>query len=152
MSCQQSLRSKTVVMNIFTFNVSTDFSGINSALEKLIYCSDNFSSYEPWHVNKCSPENSGSAYLHNAVYLTKVWTIFSGYRAGGREGRGTSARRLSITVTKALHKNTVFLTFTSYLYSSCTLCLNRNSEYFSSVSFTFPRKHINCLQSSSWLP
>lgn len=71
-SCQQSLSSKTLVMNVFIFNVSTDFSGINSALEKLIYCSDNFSSYEAWHVNKCSSENSVSAYLHNAVYLTKA--------------------------------------------------------------------------------
>lgn len=71
-SCQQSLSSKTIVMNTFIFNVSTDFSGINSALKKLIYCSDNFSSYEPWHVNKSSSENSGSAYLHNAVYLTKA--------------------------------------------------------------------------------
>lgn len=77
MSYQKSLSSKTVVMNIFIFNVSTDFSGINSALEKLIYCSDNFSSYELWHVNKCSSENSGSAYLHNAVYLTKA--TFSSY-------------------------------------------------------------------------
>lgn len=77
MSCQQSLSSKTVDMNIFIFNVSTDFSGIDSALEKLTYCSDNFSSYIPWHVNKCSSENSGSAYLHNAVYLTK--DIFSSY-------------------------------------------------------------------------
>lgn len=46
MSCQQSLSSKTVVMNTFIFNVSTDFSGISSALKKLVYCSDNFSSYE----------------------------------------------------------------------------------------------------------
>lgn len=64
-------------MNIFIFKVSTDFSGIDSALEKLTYCSDNFSSYEPQHVNKCSSENSGSAYLHNAVYLTN--DTFSSY-------------------------------------------------------------------------
>lgn len=159
-SYQQSLSSKTVVTNIFIFNVSTDFSEINSALETLIYCSDNFSSYEPWHVNKCSSKNSHSVYLHNAVYLTKV--TFSSYSMkdhpsvvtglGAGRVRRSFARRLPITVTKAFSKNTVFFKLTSYLYSSCTLCLNLNLEYFSIVSFTFPRKHTDCLQSSSWLP
>jgi len=46
MSCQQSLSSKTIVMNTYIFNASTDFSGISSGMKKLIYCSDNFSSYE----------------------------------------------------------------------------------------------------------
>lgn len=153
MSFQQSLSSKTIVTNTFIFNVSKDFSGINSALKTLIYCSDNFSSYEPRHVNKCSSENSGSAYLHNAVYLTKATfstysmkdhpSVVTGLGAGKVEG--VLLKGYLLLLLKHLLKILYFFKLTSYLYSSCTLCLNLNAEYFSSVSFTFPRKHLNCL-------
>lgn len=85
MSCQQSLSRKGVVMNTFIFNVSTDLSGISPALKKLINVSDNFSSYELWHVNSLVELTCIKLFIWpKLLFPLTVWRIIVLWLQGGK--------------------------------------------------------------------
>lgn len=88
--CKNELPAKLEQQNSchehFYFQREQIFSGISSALKKLIYHSD-ISAPMNSDVNKCSSEWSGSVYTHKALHLTNTVFFHLQYE-GSSFGRG----------------------------------------------------------------